>query len=233
MKSMSFLALLMLTGFLVAGCGGGGGGGAGTGGAPDNTPPIVSITSPEANSTVNGTIAFTATASDASGISKVEFYVDNGLISTDTTYPYSFNWDSTAARGAHSIKAIAYDSANNSATSTILSFTSSVSIIVKVKSVAAVPVNNLGGFNNLKITLPAGVSIIDVIATGKAAGSLIDITSTTDQNITLQIISGTPFDLGEFLTMTIGLSPGTIARLSDFTVVSIEPWDLTGNLTGV
>ena len=80
-------------------------------------PPTVSITSPASVTTVSGTIAVTANATSANGVAKVEFYLDNSLQATDTTAPYTWNWNTTSVTdGSHTIIAKAYDSAGNSAT---------------------------------------------------------------------------------------------------------------------
>lgn len=101
--------------WLANGSGGGGG---------DTTAPTVSITAPANGATVVGTVSVTATASDNIGVTKVEFYVDSVLKSTDTTSPYSYSWDSTSvANGTHSLTAKAYDAALNVGTSTAVSVT--------------------------------------------------------------------------------------------------------------
>jgi chitodextrinase len=95
----------------------------------DNAAPTVSITTPTSGSTVSGSVAVSATATDntgGSGIAKTEFYVDGTLASTDTTSPYSFSWDtSTVALGAHSLTSKAYDKASpaNVATSAAVTVT--------------------------------------------------------------------------------------------------------------
>ena len=61
----------------------------------DNTPPSVVITSPAANQTVSGNILVTAAAFDNVEITHVEFYHDNNLITTDNTYPYETQWNTT------------------------------------------------------------------------------------------------------------------------------------------
>ncbi|MGI0049878.1 MAG: HYR domain-containing protein, partial [Nitrososphaera sp.] len=83
----------------------------------DTTAPTVSITSPANGVTVQGAISIIASATDsAAGVAKVEFYVDGILKSTDTTFPYSYSLDTTSlSNAAHTIKAIAYDAANNQA----------------------------------------------------------------------------------------------------------------------
>ncbi|MDO9514286.1 MAG: DUF1566 domain-containing protein, partial [Elusimicrobiota bacterium] len=74
------------------------------------------ITNPVDGSTVTATVNVTAAASDDNGISKVIFYIDGVSKSTDTTAPYSYSWDTTVEiDGAHTVKATAYDTANQTA----------------------------------------------------------------------------------------------------------------------
>jgi parallel beta-helix repeat protein len=72
--------------------------------------PTVSITSPADQSSVTSSVTVAASASDASGISKVEFYVDWGLQATVSSSPYSFNWTG-ATSGTHTVAAMAYSNA--------------------------------------------------------------------------------------------------------------------------
>ena len=89
------------------------------GGSSDSTPPTVSITSPAAGTTLSGTIAVTANASDAGGIAGVQFFVDGSAVQAeDTTAPYSADWNTTtAADGSHTLTAVARDAAGNRTTS--------------------------------------------------------------------------------------------------------------------
>lgn len=95
----------------------------------DSTAPTVSITAPTAGSTLSGTVSVNATAADNTGglgLSKVEFYVDNVLKSTDTASPYTYSWDTkTATDATHSLTAKAYDNATtaNIGNSTAVSVT--------------------------------------------------------------------------------------------------------------
>lgn len=85
---------------------------------PDQSP-TVSITNPDDGSTVSGTSNVTADADDDNGVSKVEFYIDGTLKSTDTSFPYSWSWDTTQeSNGSHEIKVIAYDTINRTAADT-------------------------------------------------------------------------------------------------------------------
>jgi hypothetical protein len=80
----------------------------------DTTAPTTSITAPAAGATVSGTASVTASATDNVGVTKVEFYVDGVLASTDTASPYAFSWNTTTAlNGSHSLSSKAYDAAGN------------------------------------------------------------------------------------------------------------------------
>ena len=91
---------------------------------PDTTAPTTSITAPANGATVSGTTTVSASASDNVGVTKVEFYLDGALKSTDTTSPYSWSWDTTAsANGSHSLVSKAYDAAGNVGTSATITVT--------------------------------------------------------------------------------------------------------------
>jgi Bacterial Ig domain/NPCBM-associated, NEW3 domain of alpha-galactosidase len=82
----------------------------------DNTAPTLSVTSPVANAVLSGAKAtLAATASDASGLSAVEFYDGTNLIGRDTSAPYSVSWTlRKVSKGAHTIIVKAIDTAGNS-----------------------------------------------------------------------------------------------------------------------
>jgi parallel beta-helix repeat protein len=69
--------------------------------------PSVQITSPADQSSISSSTTVNATASDASGITKVEFYVDWALQTTVTSAPYSVTLSSGGA-GSHTVTAMAY-----------------------------------------------------------------------------------------------------------------------------
>lgn len=81
--------------------------------------PVISVT----ESGSSGSISFNATAADNVGVTKVEFYVDNALIGTDTTLPYSVVFDSlTLSDGSHTLLGKAYDAAGNIGASKAVAF---------------------------------------------------------------------------------------------------------------
>ena len=93
-------------------------------GAPDTTPPTVSISSPAAGATVTGTVSLAATASDNSGVNSVKWYVDNVEVASDSGgAPWTAPWDSsTVADGSHNLIAKAFDAAGNVGTSSTITF---------------------------------------------------------------------------------------------------------------
>jgi hypothetical protein len=86
----------------------------------DSLPPSVAITTPTNNAVVTGVINIGANVSDNVGVSRVDVLIDDGIVSTLTAGPYSYSWDtSSVTNGAHIIKFVAYDAANNSAAATV------------------------------------------------------------------------------------------------------------------
>jgi M6 family metalloprotease-like protein len=93
-------------------------------GPVDTTAPSTSITSPAAGATVSDTVAVSASATDNVGVTKVEFFVNGSLASSDLTAPYSFSWNTlVVANGAYSLTSRAYDAAGNSSTSAAVNVT--------------------------------------------------------------------------------------------------------------
>ncbi len=85
------------------------------GGGGDTQNPFVSITTPSKNSTVMGLVNVNVSASDNTGVTKVELFAGSTQVGTaDTIPPYNFTWDSTnKADGSVTLTAYAYDAANN------------------------------------------------------------------------------------------------------------------------
>jgi hypothetical protein len=92
--------------------------------AADTTPPTTSITAPAGGATVSGAVNVTASASDNVGVTRVEFYLDGALQSTDTTAPYAWSWNSASTpNGGHSLQSRAYDAAGNVGSSALVNVT--------------------------------------------------------------------------------------------------------------
>ncbi|HYR86499.1 MAG TPA: Ig-like domain-containing protein [Terriglobia bacterium] len=135
----------------------------------DTTPPGVSITAPNAGSTVGGTITVSANATDNGTVAGVQFKLDGvNLGAEDTAPPYSVPWNTTPATNAsHTLTAVARDAAGNQATS------------------AAVTVTV---FND---TTPPGVSITAPTAGSTVAGTITVSANATDNGT----VAGVQFKL--------------------------------------
>ena len=80
----------------------------------DTTPPHVSITSPEDGASVSDRVIIRVSASDSSGISKLELYIDGRLKVSKPKSILTYRWNvRKTAKGAHTISAKAYDTAGN------------------------------------------------------------------------------------------------------------------------
>jgi hypothetical protein len=91
----------------------------------DNSTPTVSITSPASGSTVSGTIAVEATASDNLGVAGVQFQYDGiDFDAEDSTPPYTASaYTNNVPNGTYTLTAVARDAAGNRTTSAPVTIT--------------------------------------------------------------------------------------------------------------
>lgn len=76
----------------------------------DTAGPALTINSPLPGTMIGRPLSIDVSATDPSGVGKVEFYIDGSLAYTGTTNNYSYRWDVTAVQdGSHEIRVIAYD----------------------------------------------------------------------------------------------------------------------------
>lgn len=166
---------LAITLIAVSGCGGGGGyGGDDNPPAPAPAAPTASLEAPAGDS-VNRTVQLSASATAGSGVNRVEFLVDGNVIATDTTAPYTADWDtSTLPDGTHSVTARVVDAANVSATSNQVNIAvlNSPVIDVAVSAAEVFPRTNSTAtgtgqltFNLVTGTVTGGVTLSGITAT--------------------------------------------------------------------
>jgi hypothetical protein len=83
----------------------------------DNVPPTVSITAPNAGSTVTGIISVTASASDNVAVAGVQFLLDGAALGSEVTGSgpiYSLSWNTASgSNGSHTLSARARDGVGN------------------------------------------------------------------------------------------------------------------------
>jgi ELWxxDGT repeat protein len=90
----------------------------------DNTAPTVAITSPANGASLFLSTTIEASAGDNVGVAQVVFYDGATVIGTDTTAPYSVNWNLLwVPKGSHTLTAKAYDVTGNVTTSAPITVT--------------------------------------------------------------------------------------------------------------
>jgi hypothetical protein len=171
--------------------------------------PTVSITAPASNATVNGTVSVTATASDNVGVSKVEFYVNNVLQTTDTASPYTFSWNTTAlANGSYTLSTKAYDAVGNVGQS------SNVTVTVNNPDTTAPTVS---------ITAPASNATVN---------GTVSVTATASDNVG---VSKVEFYVNNVLQATTASAPfsfswNTTALANGSYTLSAKAYDVANNI---
>jgi Leucine-rich repeat (LRR) protein len=98
----------------------------------DTTPPTVTVTFPQNNSSVFEIVSITCISSDNEGVEKVELWV-NGVTTglTDNSEPYSFDWNTTTLEdGNYTIIIRSYDTSENTTDSepVVLTIDNSLSV---------------------------------------------------------------------------------------------------------
>lgn len=84
--------------------------------------PVVRLTTPNDDAEFDVRSIEIETEADAlRGVTRVEFYVDGYFLGADTSYPWSLRATipNTLSRGYHTLKAVAYDDADNSGSDTV------------------------------------------------------------------------------------------------------------------
>jgi subtilisin family serine protease len=81
----------------------------------DTTPPTASLTDPLTGATLSGMANITVQANDDTGVQHVDLYCDSSFVSSDTTAPHVWSFDTTKLPdGLHTFRAEAFDSSGNS-----------------------------------------------------------------------------------------------------------------------
>jgi subtilisin family serine protease len=89
--------------------------------AGDPTAPQVWFIDPVNGARVGGNQSVSIGATDNVAVTSVEFYIDNQLFTTWSSGPYTVRWKTnTARKGNHTLRAVAYDAAGNSSSTSIV-----------------------------------------------------------------------------------------------------------------
>jgi hypothetical protein len=177
-------------------------GAAATAPPPDMTAPTVALASPADGATVNGHVALSATAADDSGVTRVDFLVNNVVVGSDTMAPYGVVWKSpSSANATRTLGAKAYDAAGN------VTLASTISVNVDNAVVAPELVENGGFEGNLMPWTKTGnvyyTSTSSYVHSGTGyvyLGSVQDAAGSLSQQITIP--AGTERSLRYWLNVT-------------------------------
>ncbi|HCC59315.1 MAG TPA: alkaline serine protease [Solibacterales bacterium] len=174
-------------------------------------PPTVAINNPLAGSTVAATVSVQGLATDSSGITKVEFYVDNVLNATGTSASFSFGWNSaTSPNGSHSLVVKAYDPSGQVGSATA-SVTVSNVITADTQAPSVVVTNPLNGSN------VNGVTQVAVSATDNVGVTQVSIYI---DNVLKANLTSAPYTYN-WNTRKSGAGPHNIYA---------KAWDAAGNV---
>ncbi|MCX6374929.1 MAG: Ig-like domain-containing protein, partial [Armatimonadetes bacterium] len=152
--------------------------------APYATPPSVSITAPDPARPAHGVVAISADGTDASGIKKVEFYIDDQLVQSCDASPYRMDWNTcTYTEGMHTVEAIAYENSDvqtQGMASVQIDVRNSPLEVSSISHLALVPVGRLVRLTS-KIVIAGTDVFVDgvyVVEPDRSAGiRILDITS--------------------------------------------------------
>lgn len=137
---------------------------------PETLPPTVGITGPQAGTTVAGTVAFSASATDNAGIAKVQFLVNGTQVYETATAPYAYSWDTAPlSAGSYALTAKAIDISGNEALSQGVTVSVAGDQVSPAVSLQAPPADaTVGGTVNLSASATdnTGVSKLEIAIDG-------------------------------------------------------------------
>jgi len=195
----------------------------------DTTPPTVSISSHISGQTVNGIVTITVTTEDNEEISKVEFYINDSLVLTDSETPYEYEWDTEQyeQNSEHTVKVISYDNSDNS--------TESEPIVLVVYFTEVTLWGEVYSIEN--------TSSIDLRSrglTGSIPSEIGNLTNLTYLNLRSNQLTGSiPSEIGNLTNLTdlylfgnqlTGEIPSEIGNLTNLTYLFLHDNQLTGEI---
>jgi thermitase len=132
----------------------------------DIAQPVTSISSPASGSTLSSAVIVSASAADNVGVTQVDLFEDGLLVSSDTSAPYAWSWDTTLDQnGNHTLQTKAYDAAGNVGSSAQLTVAVSNTVANLPPTVTiASPANGARIKTNGNTTVSASASDADGIA---------------------------------------------------------------------
>lgn len=134
----------------------------------DSENPTITLTAPQDGDTVRACVTvLSADADDNDQVEYVEFYVDNGAIGTDSASPYEGSWSIAGYddMSSHSLYAVAFDHADNSAQSdVIVVMVATCGMVSGVNSDTVYIIDNTYALVDVQIADAPDSAIVDSIA---------------------------------------------------------------------
>ncbi|MBI1919825.1 MAG: S8 family serine peptidase [Geobacter sp.] len=140
----------------------------------DTTAPSVAIASPAGGASVSGAVTVSVNATDNVGVARVELYVNGAFLTTDSSSPYSFYWDTAGyPDGSCTLEARAYDAAGNVGQSSLVSVkvaNAKDTVAPAVSITSPADGSSIAGLKRLTVNVAAsdntGVTRIDLYVDG-------------------------------------------------------------------
>jgi Bacterial Ig domain/GDSL-like Lipase/Acylhydrolase family len=204
-------------------------------GPADTVHPTIDITAPTPGSTLAGTVAVTANASDNVAVAGVQFKLDGAnLGAEDTSAPYSVNWDTTTAtNAAHNLTAVARDSSNNTTTATgvpVTVFNTAPFNFVLSNGGNKSVARSASVTNTITATLSAGATApVAFTASGLPSGASATFSPTSCSlpcSTTMTVTTGAATPLATS-TLTVTGTAGTLTRTTTFALTVVSGQDAT------
>ncbi len=176
--------------------------------------PQVSITSPADNATVSGVFTISANASSPSGVSKVDFFLDNVLIVTDGDAPYGSTHDAgTLSNGTHKLSATV---------TSVNGATASTQINIKVEK-DLTPPGNITNINQL----------LGFPGSGQISFTWNDPTDSDFDKVRIFVYKNSNNNLEQTIDVVKGVQARTISSLTSGTAYRFvfRSMDTSGNLS--
>jgi hypothetical protein len=156
--------------------------------------PSVSITSPSNAATVSGTITVSANATDGAGITGVQFQIDGTNLGgqiAGSGPSYSTSWNTTAvANGGHTVTAIATDTGNRSASSSVtVTVNNTGTSGLVISGVSAGSITSSGATITWTTNVPASSQVAYGTTSSYSSISPLDSTLVTSHSVTLTGLS--------------------------------------------
>ena len=144
----------------------------------DTTAPTLTISSPSDGSVVSGLVGINVSATDNTGVSRIELYLDGVLFAQSNSASATFSWDTlNSTDGTHSLEARAYDAANNVGSKFISVEVRNSPVEDAIAPSVAItsPSNNSSLGRTTKISISAsdnvGISKVELFIDGKLFGT--------------------------------------------------------------